>query len=121
MNEDRIKKALECCDSHIPSACGDCPYCCIEECKDELITSALNLITEQEKDYSKLQEMFANYQLASDKEIRAQVKQAKIDVLNELKGRVRTSYVLDDFILGNVVFSKDIDELIEEVENEKKD
>lgn len=46
------------------------------------------------------------------------VKQAKIDVLNELKGRVRTSYVLDDFILGNVVFSKDIDELIKEVEND---
>lgn len=45
------------------------------------------------------------------------VKQAKIDVLNELKGRVRTSYVLDDFILGNVVFYKDIDEIIEEVQN----
>lgn len=45
------------------------------------------------------------------------VKQAKIDVLNELKGRVRTSYVLDDFILGSVVFSKDIDELIKEVQN----
>ena len=47
------------------------------------------------------------------------VKQAQIDVLNKLKGRVRTSYVLDDFILGNVVFSKDIDELIEEVQNGK--
>ena len=46
------------------------------------------------------------------------VNQAKIDVLNELKKRARTSYVLDDFILGNVVFSKDIDELIKEVENE---
>ena len=45
------------------------------------------------------------------------VKQAKIDVLNKLKGRARTSYVLDDFILGSVVFSKDIDELIKEVEN----
>ena len=44
------------------------------------------------------------------------VKQAKIDVLNELKKRARMSYVLDDFILGSVVFSKDIDELIKEVE-----
>ena len=34
---------------------------------------------------AKLQEQFAKYQLASDKEILAQVKQAKIDVLNELK------------------------------------
>ena len=45
------------------------------------------------------------------------IKQAKIDVLNELKKRARTSYVLDDFILGSVVFSKDIDDLIEEVQN----
>lgn len=47
-----------------------------------------------------------------------QVKQAKIDILNELEKRARTSYVLDDFVLGSVVFSKDIDELIKEVENE---
>ena len=46
------------------------------------------------------------------------IKQAKIDVLNELKKRARTSYVLDDFILGSVVFSKDIDELIKEVQDE---
>lgn len=46
------------------------------------------------------------------------VKQAKIDVLKELKKRARTSYVLDDFILGSVVFSKDIDELIKEVEEQ---
>lgn len=45
------------------------------------------------------------------------VKQAQIDVLNKLKKRARTSYVLDDFILGSVVFSKDIDELIKEVQN----
>ena len=49
--------------------------------------------------------------------LKAGTKQAKIDVLNELKKRARTSYVLDDFILGSVVFSKDIDELIKEVQN----
>lgn len=119
MNKDDIKKALECCQDI--DCCRKCPCYPNSRCNDILYKYALNLITEQEKDYSKLQEMFANYQLASDKEIRAQVKQAKIDVLNRLKGRVRTSYVLDDFILGNVVFSKDIDELIEEIENEQKD
>lgn len=36
-------------------------------------------------EYSKLQEQFAQYQMASDKEIVAQVKQAKIDVLSELR------------------------------------
>lgn len=110
MTKDEIKKALECCNSTGPYFCDDCPYCCVGRCRDELITSALNLITEQEKEidrlkakdeetclkcieskhataeeYAKLQEQFANYQLASGKEIMAQVKQAKIDVLNELK------------------------------------
>ena len=50
-------------------------------------------------------------------ELTEKAKQAQIDVLNKLKKRARTSYVLDDFILGSVVFSKDIDELIKEVEN----
>ena len=50
-------------------------------------------------------------------ELKAGVKQAKIDVLNELKKRARTSYVLDDFVLGSVVFSKDIDEIIKEVQD----
>lgn len=50
-------------------------------------------------------------------ELTEKVKQVQIDVLNKLKKRARTSYVLDDFILGSVVFSKDIDELIKEIEN----
>lgn len=53
MTKDKIKKALECCDSHMPSACGDCPYCWVEECKDKLIADALTLITEQEKEIKK--------------------------------------------------------------------
>ena len=43
-------------------------------------------------DYAKLQELFAQYQMASDKEIRAQKKQAKIDVLNELRNRLVVYY-----------------------------
>lgn len=53
MTKDEIKKALECCDSHLPSACGECPYCWGEECKDKLIADALTLITEQEKENEK--------------------------------------------------------------------
>lgn len=51
-------------------------------------------------------------------ELKAKIKQAQIDILNKLKKRSRTSYVLDDFILGSVVFSKDIDELIKEIEEQ---
>lgn len=73
---------------------------------------------EQLKDnHAKLQELFAKYQLASDKEIRAQVKQAKIDVLNFLKD----GYEVDISTSNDcdmVVRVDDIDELINEVENE---
>ena len=67
--------------------------------------------TEQEierlkDDYAKLQELFANYQIASDKEMIAQVKQAKIDVLNVLRNRLVVYY-------PSVI--SEIDELIKEI------
>lgn len=67
-------------------------------------------IAQLQENYSKLQELFANYQLASDKEIRAQVRQAKIDVLNELKAK---SYVND--YCREVVEVEKIDELLKEL------
>ena len=53
MTNEEIKKALECCNSTGPHFCDDCPYCCVGRCRDELITSALNIITEQEKEIEK--------------------------------------------------------------------
>ena len=137
MNTEDIKKALECCSNPSLNFCKDCPYnnngefsCCdVEMCKD-----ALNLITEQEEeieqlkgDYSKLQELFAQYQMASDKEIKAQIKQLKtectllddelrnarqetINVLNELKEK---TYVNE--YCREVVEVEKIDELIKEL------
>lgn len=68
--------------------------------------------TEQEierlkDDYAKLQELFANYQIASDKELIAHIKQAKINVLNELKKRLVVYY-------PSVI--SEIDKLIKEIE-----
>lgn len=71
-------------------------------------------IVQLKADYAKLQEQFAQYQMASDKEIVAQVKQAKIDVLNELK---KYSYCDNCFMDGKwhrYVFVDDIDELLKE-------
>ena len=66
---------------------------------------------------AKLQEQFAKYQLASDKEIVAQVKQAKIDVLNELKKKTHNYYPsIDSYCLSqHVVLVRDIDKLLEEI------
>lgn len=68
--------------------------------------------TEQEierlkDDYAKLQELFVQYQMASDKEMIAHIKQAKINVLNELKKRIVVYY-------PSVI--SEIDKLIKEIE-----
>lgn len=143
MNIDDIKKALECCSNPSINPCKDCPYNKNDDfsyCNDKILKDTLNLITEQEKeierlkdenkencwkcieakrvteeDYAKLQEEFANYQIASDKEMIAQVKQAKIDVLNRLK----SLSIYDDNYLDGYVFIDDIDKLLEEYENGK--
>ena len=122
MNKDAIKKALEYCAGDSIDDCKACPYadngpfaCSISMYKD-----ACALITEQEKeierlkdDYAKLQELFAQYQMASDKEIKAQIKQAKIDVLYELKEK-RTTVFIDIDKVDEAVFIDDIDELLKE-------
>lgn len=139
MTKEDIKEALEACGA-INSPCVNCPYKDVENCYDTLNNDARKLIIAQEseidrlkakdeetclkcieskhataEEYAELQEEFANYQLASDKEIRAQVKQAQIDVLKELKTR-------HDYAIKNMGYPWDIaqqiDELIKEVENE---
>lgn len=126
MNKDDIKKALEFCADAFP--CEGCAYYDDLTCSDTLKTDARELIIEQEQeiekwknDYAKLQEQFAQYQMASDKEIAAQVKQAQIEVLNKLKERVETAidayFNLDGggYYLAEGAMN-DIDELIREVE-----
>lgn len=95
-----------------------------ELCADELIKRGYGDVSEYKAEierlrdnYAKLQEQFAQYQMATDKEIIAQAKQAKIDVLNELK----THSYYDDNYLDGYVFVSDIDKLLEGVQSEKKD
>ena len=137
MNTEDIKKALECCSNPRLSSCNNCPYNNNGEfsCRDgEMYKDAFNLITEQEKKIEQLTEernryaeTLAKYQIASDKEIAAQVKQLKtectllddelrnarqetINVLNELKEK---TYVNE--YCREVVEVEKIDELIKEL------
>lgn len=109
-----------------PDICAnvDTQHCLYKEYAERLIDSNYGKVSEykaeieQLKDnHAKLQELFANYQLASDKELKAQVKQAKIDILNFLKDGYE-----DDISTSNdcdmVVRVDDIDELIKEVEEQ---
>lgn len=91
-----IKKALEICSED--DGCRECPYYDYHHCDKALLKDALALITEQ------VVEQNQKYQ-------EQQIKQVKIDVLNELK----THSYYDDNYMEGYVFVSDIDELIEEV------
>ena len=112
--ETKLTEALAICAG---DDCDGCPYYDFHQCYNQVKRGARKLIIKQDRtierlkdDYAKLQKLFAQYQMASDKEIRAQVKQAKIDVLNELKEK---TYVND--YCREVVEVEKIDELIKEL------
>ena len=128
MNKEDIKKALAYCASDRIDDCRACPYadngpfaCSISMYKD-----ALNLITEQEKEIERLRTTLRqcntelNSALESLKsqcreigELKAKVKQTKIDVLTELK---KKTYVND--YCREVVEIEKIDELLKEYEDD---
>ena len=95
-----IKEALEICSED--DGCRECPYYDYHHCDKALLKDALALITEQ------VVERNQKYQ-------EQRIKQAKIDVLNELKERA-IGYT---FLGEKLATETDIDELIEEIENEQ--
>lgn len=123
MNKDDIKKALEFCADAFP--CEGCAYHDDLMCTDKLKTDALNVIIEQEQeiekwknDYAKLQEQFAQYQMASDKEIMAQKKQAVKEFAEKLKDYINDKIIEEffDMAVGIKYFTIDIDEFEERVD-----
>lgn len=121
MNKEDIKKAFDICFS-AQKSCNGCPLLVLEKqngrgCKYNLFTSVFDLVTEQEKEINALQE--ENRRLdeyvsctLSAQEFDEEIKQAKIDVLNELK---RQAEHCDQWNC-EVVPTRYIDEMIEEVE-----
>lgn len=55
-----------------------------------------------EEDYAKLQEEFANYQIASDKEIMAQKKQAVKEFAEKLKDYINDK-IIEEFSIWQLV------------------
>lgn len=122
MTKDDIKKGLEFCKA---DWCAMCPYCNCIGCAGSLKQDALNLITEQEKENEQLEEQIE--ELRNEKfdaqddldcyydEMPTKIKQAKIDVLNELRKKYSTSgNVNNDW--ATYVYVDDIDEMIKEIE-----
>ena len=130
MTKDDIKKALEIC-TDIYAPCNGCPYEKCTNCDNTLHTDALNVIIEQEKEIERLRTTLGqcNTELNSALEslksqcreigaLKAGTKQAKIDVLNELREKYATSGSVNSN-WATIIFVNDIDELIKEVENGK--
>ena len=125
MTREDIKKALEIC-ANINLNCNDCPYDAVGNCNDTLCADALKLIIEQEKEIERLKDKCE--ELRNEKwnaqddldcyydEMPNKIKQAKIDVLNELREKYATSGSVNSN-WATIIFVDDIDELIKEVEN----
>lgn len=141
MTKDEIKKALECCET---DWCCVCPYYKYEGCETILKKDVLTLITEQEKENDKLEQLNAiqcdawqklsdeNERLVTEnnsnlrhnavlrkenKKLKEEIKQAKIDVLNEFKQKYGfySCYAWSSVVKS---LTEIIDEFIKEVENE---
>lgn len=100
MTKDDIKKVLALC---VDSICDDCPYADTKDCYNQIKLDARELIIKQENEIEKLKAenirlttKLGQVLLSIDtvKEMNTmcsideQVKQAKIDVLNELKDKM---------------------------------
>lgn len=126
MNKDEIKKALECCILADGNSCKTCPYLFYENCKSGAVAvqDAINLISEQEKEIErlkaenervldKLADVLMCVKSTSEIDVSKLVKQAKIEVLKELKTR-------HDYAIKNMGYpwdiSQQIDKLIKEIE-----
>ena len=124
MTKDDIKKALEIC-TDIYAPCNGCPYEKCTNCDNTLHTDALNVIIEQEKEIERLRTTLGqcstelNSALESLKsqcreigKLKAEVKQAKIDVMNKAKERAVGLAAIETYHICNL-----IDEIIKEVQN----
>ena len=128
MTKEDIKKALELCFKD--EDCAKCPYWISNKyfhCLWTLQQDSLALITEQEKEIERLRTTLGqcnaelNSALESLKsqcreigELKAEVEQAKIDVLNKLRRRAWQGYQIGMYIVS----TQEIDEIINEAQNE---
>lgn len=119
MTNEEIKKGLEVCAIDSDDPCGSCPFYDAPQCYNDLKLEARDLIIKQEKEIARLQEKLKSVLFVIEmSDIDAQIRQAKIDVLNKLKTQTHNYYPsIDSYCVSqHVVLVKDIDKMIAEVE-----
>ena len=127
MTKDDIKKVLALC---VDSICDDCPYANTKDCYNQIKLDACELIIEQEQEIERLKDEFK--QLETNAEILARgrrnlnhgnyeltekIKQAKIDVLNELKDKMFEREYMGVKYKERSFYESEIGEMIAEVQN----
>ena len=130
MNKDDIKKALEFCADAFP--CEGCAYYDDLTCSDTLKTDARELIIKQEQEIdrlkaenirltTKLRQVLLSIDTVKEMNtmcsIDEQVKQAKIDVLNELKDKMFEHEFMGVKYKERIFYENEINEMIAEVQN----
>lgn len=131
MTKDEIKKGLECCcNRDFKTACRNCSYLTCPGCNDTLCKDALTLITDQEQEIEKLKaeneeltkvvsskvyDLIDNAKEIADAR-EAWERQAKIDVLNELKDGYGL-YYLSVFGVKERMLAYILNPMIEEIQN----
>lgn len=111
MTNEEIKKGLELCKANW---CVMCPYSNCIGCEGFLKQDALTLITKQEQEIQRLNSHngFLQSVISHNKDMLDEaVKQAKIDVLNEVKERAVGLAAIETYHICNL-----IDELLKENE-----
>lgn len=129
MNRDNIKKVLALC---VDSICDDCPYADTKDCYNQIKLDARELIIKQENEIEKLKAenirlttKLGQVLLSIDtvKEMNTmcsideQRKQAKIDVLNELKDKMFEREYMGVKYKERIFYESEINEMIAEVQN----
>lgn len=107
MTKDEVKRALKMCADNCFRIC--CPYGAVIDCCSKLKRDALTLITEQEKSIQVAQDNILTVSQQNQEYREQRIKQAKIDMLNELKEKCK----FDGHTVA--VYKNDIDELIKEI------
>ena len=128
-DKDDIKKVLALC---VDSICDDCPYADTKDCYNQIKLDARELIIKQENEIEKLKAenirlttKLGQVLLSIDtvKEMNTmcsideQVKQAKIDVLNELKDKMFEREYMGVKYKERIFYESEINEMIAEVQN----
>ena len=126
---DDIKKVLALC---VDSICDDCPYADTKDCYNQIKLDARELIIKQENEIEKLKAenirlttKLGQVLLSIDtvKEMNTmcsideKIKQAKIDVLNELKDKMFEHEFMGVKYKERIFYENEINEMIAEVQN----